>query len=1227
MTTEFKPGDSAARADALDIQQSWIVEAPAGSGKTELLMQRFLRLLAYAEQPEEVLAITFTRKAATEMRDRILESLRDAQHNHPLDANPGHQRVTRDLAIAALKANEALQWNLTGQPQRLNIRTIDALCSEIAGRLPVLSRLGATMHPVETPTRLYRQAAQAALEEIGGDNPRLNHAIQTLLLHLENRIDQAVELIAGMLDSRDQWARVFPIAEDHTDEELDAKIHERFELPLQQNVTEVLDKTFRMLPPATWQQIFGFAHYAAHQLKNSSHKNICQDLLEIASMPPFEHQHLSRCQAIVNLLLTDKNNVRKSSGVNIRIGFAAGLPQTRQFKSLLDSLQGASELVAALSRLRELPPPEYTGQQRKVLRASFLVLRRALGHLKVTFAQTGQSDFVEIALAAGQALREDSDSLAQTFGTAIRHLLVDEMQDTSITQYEIFSSLVRGWDGHSQTVFLVGDPKQSIYRFRHVEVGLFARARREGLGEIQLKHLQLSSNFRSHQSLVAHTNQSFEKIFFRQKTDSFDPDAIEFTAARAAHREPYTERVFWHPHVVEYTEKGKPTSIRGDQDPATKEAREICDIIQHHRDETPPGEQPKSIAILIRARSHVAAILHHMRQRGIPYRAVDLDTLADRQPVLDLLALTRSLLHPHDRTAWLAVLRAPWCGLTLADLHLLCGSDDASCSDRTVAELLRARIGLLSIDGQLRASRTWRALETSLGLVSRERLSMLVERTWHTLGGAECVEPVELPAVTEFFRLLDRLEAEDALLNAARLEEQMKRLFAPSDGASDSPVEVLTLFKAKGLEWDLVLMPGLHRCPGRDGAKLLTWIEQVNKDVAERDEPPEEGASVSTVFLAPIKRSAEENEPMSAWIAARTIDRDCEELKRLFYVGCTRARQELHLFGQCKENKSGQLGKVERRSLLATAWPIAEGPFAQHLEQLRARSRSRGKVIQMPTPAGQPHTFEPAELASLAAAADEGPEDSPVNETAGVATIPLSNFRRLRSDWVASEALPDVPTVRRRSQPTTADDFQMFDRPQGSWRARVFGTAVHAFLEPLAQIFEQQSESGPQQTIQRAIEQLRLPIRLYLMRSGFQMRDAEAEAGRIGSALLQVAEDARGRWILSQHPAPVAGMAHFEIPITAIYNGAQRSIRVDRMFLAGEEPMTPGEEALWIVDFKTSHNSGDMQEFLDREQEFYADQMQTYVGTVQAAYPQHQHVRVGLYYPLLREFVWWKYGA
>jgi ATP-dependent helicase/nuclease subunit A len=159
LTDDLKPpADQRERAQTLDTQQSFLVQAPAGSGKTELLTRRLLKLLAEVDEPEEILAITFTIAATAEMRARVLKALHGAEN----PASSDQDLEVAGLASAALANDKARGWNLLQQPQRLSILTIDAVCLTIAHETPLLSRLGGSLSPTDKPQPLCCSCVQPA---------------------------------------------------------------------------------------------------------------------------------------------------------------------------------------------------------------------------------------------------------------------------------------------------------------------------------------------------------------------------------------------------------------------------------------------------------------------------------------------------------------------------------------------------------------------------------------------------------------------------------------------------------------------------------------------------------------------------------------------------------------------------------------------------------------------------------------------------------------------------------------------------------------------------------------------------------------------------------------------------------------------------------------------------------------------------------------------------------
>ena len=194
--------DQEQRLRALDPTTSFVVQAPAGSGKTELLNQRYLTLLARVEEPEGVVAITFTRKAAGEMRRRVLEALRDSAGPKP---EQPHAALTWELARAVRERSEAHGWDLFRNPARLRIRTIDSLSASLTRQMPWLSRLGGPPDILDDAEELYAEAARRTIELLETDE--WAEQMEVLLTHLDNDFQALQKLLVGMLARRDQWLR------------------------------------------------------------------------------------------------------------------------------------------------------------------------------------------------------------------------------------------------------------------------------------------------------------------------------------------------------------------------------------------------------------------------------------------------------------------------------------------------------------------------------------------------------------------------------------------------------------------------------------------------------------------------------------------------------------------------------------------------------------------------------------------------------------------------------------------------------------------------------------------------------------------------------------------------------------------------------------------------------------------------------------------------------------
>lgn len=876
-----QPADWTERQKALDATLSCIVHAPAGSGKTELLVQRLLVLLATVDHPEEILAITFTRKAAREMKTRLLEALERGVCSSPPEDS--HAADSWHRARKVLRRDGQLGWDLLNNPSRLQITTIDGFCAYLTRRMPWTSRFGDPPQVIEDPEELYKEASESLLAQLE-QNPKKQALLQQLLLHLDNRLGLLRDLLVAMLKRRDQWLRHLLGQSDRLPREL---LEQGLDLYVSSHLRALCDSFGEKICDEIWAlSIFAYTNLQ-EEPNDPSILSVLQSSDRSGSLKAWK--------AFADLALTTNGETRKK--VNKNQGFPAGLTgeglvMKARMDELLEHLRSRQELRDNLQKIRSLPDVYYSDSQWCTLEAMINLLPLAVVELQEIFRRRGSVDFIEIAGAARLALgtsMEPQELLLQ-LDSQLKHILIDEFQDTSYGQFGLLRSLTAGWQGHDgRTVFLVGDPMQSIYRFREAEVGLFLRVCSHGLDSLPMEYVGLQTNFRSSPELIDWVNTHFYHLFPSHADET--TGAVPFSSAEA-----FNGRK---------TESGVTIHCTVERQDAV-EAERVIDLIRASFEEAPEG----SIAVLVRSRSHLSSIVKQLKSCGIRFQAMDVDPLTDRPVVQDLLSLIRALHHPADSVAWLSVLRAPWCGLTLTDLSLVCSSE----KNQTVWQQLTQRPQQKSLfddvspEGQMRLNRFIPVLTKALGLRGQISIRYLVESTWLALGGPACVDKAGLIDARQVFDLLDEMGVD---FNLQYLTKNLEKLFAAPDPLAGSKLQLMTIHKAKGLEFDTVIIPGLGRTTRAGDRELLRWVETSDYEL----------------LLAPIPPYiSHQKEPIYECLGEIIKQKDELETTRLFYVAVTRAKRKLHLLGHVKPRSNGELQPLTG-SLLSAAWPALKGVF------------------------------------------------------------------------------------------------------------------------------------------------------------------------------------------------------------------------------------------------------------------------------------------------------------
>lgn len=1154
------PLDYVARQAALDPTRSFAVSAPAGSGKTGLLTQRFLKLLSLCDNPEEVLAITFTRKAAGEMQDRVLQALWKAK-DQPEPSNP-HDLLTWQLAQAVLNHDKAQGWNLLQCPQRLRVQTIDSLCSSISRQLPIASGFGSQPKPGDDSETAYRQAVHQLLNELETEST-VRADLTRLLDHLDNNLQALESLLIALLAKRDQWLNVIFQAQH-------ANARAYLESVLQDIINESLNSAHHVLA-LHGSELASIADWAANNLQESAPDSPLASLHGITGLPKPELNELPQWLNLANFLLTGGGTFRKSLTKNEGFPAAKENKDSATYKNRFGDMVGAiTELhpnaADIINDLRNLPPSRYESNQWELLDCLTRLLPRLAAQLDLIFAELGETDFTAISQAALKALgdEESPTDIALQLDYRIRHILVDEFQDTSSTQLQLLEKLTAGWQaGDGRSLFIVGDGMQSCYSFRNANVGIFLEARAEGIGQLPLEKLDLTVNFRSQSGVVNWVNQQFQNAF--PVEDDISRGAVKYSPSNAFKPELAGDAVelYLSPFTKSEEKENRYIDEENDDDQSgnrylaeLQEAEAIARLIKELRTNHPDD----SIALLARGRNHLQQIFPAMSRLELSWQATDIDSLSQRMAIIDLTSLTRALLNPADRIAWLAILRAPWCGLDLKDLHAIANTNFgeknpiAKDSDFPILWqqiLLSEQIATLSQAGKNALARFISVIQPALATRQRKPLRQWIEGIWLALSGpATLLDAQDINDIPRFFALLEQHQQGGSINDWQLFNRAVNKLYAVPRQHADTKLQVMTMHKSKGLEFDHVIIPRLHKLSPSDSQQLLLWKERLNHH-GERQ-----------LLLGPLAPVGGDKDKLYAYIKKESALQLQYEATRLFYVGCTRAIKKLYLFASLAQTTEGEWKNPPKNSLLNSIWQDVKS---------------------------QIKTITPISLAQK-------------NNTTQFERPGLQQLLRLQPEW-QTPALEDNQLLKiYRGKEYNDEENTPETEAYNTKLARHTGILIHRALQNLVGIADTIDIKAWQQTQEKFWN-------IYLKQHGWRANEITHAIQKIAITIHNTLNDQHGKWLLDDsHQQSACELAithkqgnHIDLKL--------RENIVDRTFIA--------DGIRWIIDYKSSepHAEQTTADFITQEIAAYKTQLIRYKACFAAL--GETEIKTALYFPLL----------
>lgn len=831
------------------------VKAGAGSGKTYTLVARYATLLAEGISPRQIAAITFTKKAALEMRSRVRDALIELQNQAKGDTN------------------ELQKWSdLAAKMDSARIGTIHSLCTEILRAFPAEAGIDPRFEVVdEGISKAYQhQAVEDTLKSLVAMDrflpllknislSTLRDILQTLL---EKRFD-SVEVFQTNIDNRKRLVQEF------------------------QN---------RLGKPGFQEPIRDLKSMSHSTLIADGGENLAGVLLDVRRLwmdaeAALEGGDPVACATALHDLrrcLTIRGRLRDCDSKEIYTAL-----QTN-FDLYLNSLIGGKDS-------KDEPPSVET----EVLFEQLLpLLREAFDEVHKTYQNLLENDqaldFDDLEYRAQQLLK--IPKIREYWQGELQVLLVDEYQDTNRRQQEI----VRALTGSQGKLFMVGDPRQSIYRFRKADVTVF-RSEEARIKKEQGHVIDLKRTYRAHAPLLDATGSLLAGVINAERTSA--PDYyIPYTPMVADRVDP--DRGYNSPHVEFVLGEGEDAESARPQMAKALAARLIelkAEKQIHNWDE---------VALLFRAASGFPYYEEAFEEAGIPFVTVAGKGFYDRPEIRDLINILRALAYPMDDLAFAGLLRSPAFGLSDAALYLL------SQTGQPYWTALQKDLLALSSADQLSVGRAREICANLIPMVDRIPVGELLKLVVDTLDYRSLLatadnkgdDPIAKASGGRLWRNVDKL-----LLDARKTGHVSVRAFldtletlndagaregeAPAE--ADGCVVLMTIHKSKGLEYPVVVLA----------------------DAGRTRRPSSQNVYLFNEFGVTFKL---EQSPMLYKIA-KELDADqekCEDL-RLLYVALTRARSKLLISAHCTPNKKTGIALNQWAKELIQATGVATSEISE----------------------------------------------------------------------------------------------------------------------------------------------------------------------------------------------------------------------------------------------------------------------------------------------------------